>query len=1526
MSHLGLPEKQGLYDPRNEHDSCGTGFVVNVSGQRSHSIVKKAIQVLLNLEHRGASGSEKNTGDGAGILLQIPHRFLKRECERRNFKLPEPGEYAVGMVFLPTEEESRRQCKRQFAKIVWEEGQSILGWRQVPTDNSTLGPSAKASQPVIEQVFVRKANELVDDLAFERKLCVIRKRISKFAKRGIHERGMFYVSSLSCRTIVYKGMLTANQLPLFYPDLLNTEVQSALALVHSRFSTNTFPSWARAHPYRYIAHNGEINTLRGNINWTRARESKFRSRFFGAELQKILPVIDSDTSDSGMFDNVLEVLTLTGRSLPHAIMMMIPEPWAGHESMSEEKRAFYEYHSCLMEPWDGPASIAFTDGIRIGAVLDRNGLRPSRYYVTKDGLVIMASEVGVLDLPADQILRKGRVQPGRMLLVDTEAGRLIDDEELKQEVAAQHPYGQWLKDNQVSLEEFPDPPDGPVQDSLTLLQKQQAFGYTNEEIKLLITPMGANGEEAVGSMGSDTPLAVLSERPQLLYNYFKQLFAQITNPPVDAIREELVMSTDTTVGPEANMLEPTPECARQIRLPSPILTNQQLEKLRHLGDPNKGPAAAKFKSITLPMLYEVNGGGRSLEAALEDLCRQSSRAIASGHGVIILSDRGVDKENAAIPALLAVSSIHHYLIREGTRTQVGFVLESGEPREVHHFALLLGYGAAAINPYLAFDTLRELSSQDQLPVDADEAIYNYIKAVNKGVVKVISKMGISTIQSYCGAQVFEAVGLKEDLVDHYFTWTPSRVGGVGLEVIAEESRLRHRQGFPDGAEYEPSLAQGGQYQWRRDGEYHLFNPETIHKLQYAVRTNSYKTFREFSELVNDQSRRLCTLRGLMELKSSHGPIPIDEVEPVSEIVKRFKTGAMSYGSISKEAHETLAIAMNRIGAKSNTGEGGEDPDRYTIEANGDSRNSSIKQVASGRFGVTSNYLVNAHELQIKVAQGAKPGEGGQLPGHKVYPEIAKVRHSTPGVGLISPPPHHDIYSIEDLAELIYDLKNANEDARISVKLVAEVGVGTVAAGVAKAHADVVLISGYDGGTGASPLSSIKHAGVPWELGLAETHQTLVLNDLRSRITVETDGQLKTGRDVVIATLLGAEEFGFATAPLVSMGCIMMRVCHLNTCPVGVATQDPVLRAKFSGDPSHVVNFMNFIAQEVRELMAELGFRTINDMVGHTECISMRPGIEQWKARGLDFSNILYQPVVPNTVGRYCQIGQEHGLEKSLDKTVLLELCQPALEHGEPVSATLKIRNANRAVGTMLGSHVTRRYGAEGLPADTIQLTFKGSAGQSFGAFVPGGLTLRLEGDANDYLGKGLSGGKLVIYPPKESTFAAHENVIIGNVALYGATSGEAYIAGVAGERFCVRNSGAHAVVEAVGDHGCEYMTGGRVVVLGPTGRNFAAGMSGGIAYVFDGTGEFTTKCNREMVHLSGVEDASEIELVKNMIFRHAEYTGSTRATEILLAWDELIAKFVRVIPYEYKRVLEKETIDLELHIGEIRTKSAESRG
>ena len=1460
-------------------------------------MVRKAIQVLLNLAHRGASGSEANSGDGAGILLQIPHEFFVGQ----GISLPNAGEYGAGMVFLPTELSSRRECEALFEQIAREEGQLVLGWRTVPTNNSSIGRSAAFSQPFIRQVFIKRSEDISDPNAFERKLYVIRRRVTRAIKASaIPQRLMFYVSSLSCRTIVYKGMLTAGQLPEFYPDLREESLISALALVHSRFSTNTFPSWARAHPYRYVAHNGEINTLRGNINWMRARESKFESRLFGADLQKLLPVIDTDGSDSAMFDNAFEMFVLAGRSLPHAMAMMVPEPWTDDESMSAEKRAFYEYHSCLTEPWDGPASISFTDGIRIGTVLDRNGLRPARYYVTKNDLVVMASEVGVLDISPDEIVSKGRVAPGRMFLVDTEQGRILTDEEIKAELAQSEPYREWLDQNLISLEQLPDAPYVHETKSETVLRRQRAFGYTNEELRLLIQPMATDGAEPVGSMGTDTPLAVLSRRPQLLYNYFKQLFAQVTNPPVDGIREELIMSLNTTIGPEANMLEPSAECARQIELKSPILTNDQLEKLRYLGESDGPWARNGFKSLTISMVYRAAGGGRELESALTDLCRQASAAIASGYQILILSDRDIGPEMAPIPALLAVAAVHHHLIREGTRTQVGFILESGEPREIHHFALLLGYGAAAINPYLAFETIQNLVQKELITkVNSTSAIKNYVKAINKGIIKVISKMGISTTQSYCGAQVFEAIGLHTDLIDKYFTWTPSRIGGVGLDVIAEETRLRHASAFEPLADNK-TLETGGEYQFRVDGADHLFNPQTIHKLQHACRTGNYKLFKEYSETINSQSASGLTLRGALQLVTARTPVRLEEVEPVESILKRFKTGAMSYGSISGEAHEALAIAMNRIGAKSNTGEGGEDPTRYIPDANGDSRNSAIKQVASGRFGVTSNYLINAEELQIKIAQGAKPGEGGQLPGHKVYPWIATVRHSTPGVGLISPPPHHDIYSIEDLAQLIFDLKNANHKARISVKLVSEVGVGTIAAGVVKAGADVVLISGYDGGTGASPLTSIKHAGAPWELGLAETHQTLVLNDLRDRVKLETDGQLKTGRDVVIAALLGAQEFGFATAPLVTLGCIMMRACHLNTCPVGIATQDPHLRKKFTGDPNDVVNFMMFIAEEARELMAELGFRTIDEMVGQTDRLNVRD-LNHWKARGLDLSAILFRPIPQangvETKNSICDCQPRF----SLDEDILLSLCEPALARGETVSAALPIRNTNRAVGTRLGSEITREYGPAGLPADTIQLTFKGSAGQSFGAFVPKGLTLILEGDTNDYLGKGLSGGKIIVLPPRESEFSPAQNVIAGNVAFYGATGGEAYINGIVGERFCVRNSGVNVVVEAVGDHGCEYMTGGRVVILGTVGKNFAAGMSGGISYLVDENQ--ATRCNTEMVTLTKLEDPDEIELVKDMIFRHAEYTKSRRAAGILVAWDEVVSSIVRVMPNDYQRVL-----------------------
>ncbi|HSK30600.1 MAG TPA: glutamate synthase large subunit, partial [Candidatus Limnocylindria bacterium] len=1357
----------------------------------------------------------------------------------------------------------------------------------------------KGCEAFVRQVFIGRGPGISDDLAFERKLYVIRRRAENAIRyAGLAGGDFFYVPSMSSRTLIYKGMLTPRQVATFYPDLSDPLVETAIAVVHSRFSTNTFPSWGRAHPYRYLIHNGEINTLRGNENWMHARQGMLASNLFGDDLKKLFPIIQEDGSDSAKFDNCLEFLALSGRSLPHAVMMMIPEPWENHESMDQEKRAFYEYHSGLMEPWDGPASIAFTDGTVVGAVLDRNGLRPSRYYVTKDGLVIMASEVGVLDVPPERVLEKRRLQPGRMFLVDTREGRIISDEEIKQEMAAAAPYRQWLNDHQVRFADLPDLPEKePAFDHQATLQRLQAFGYNFEDLRVNIGPMAQNSIQPVGSMGTDTPLAVLSDKPQLLYNYFKQLFAQVTNPPIDPIREELITSTTLTIGSEGNLVDPKPESCRQLRLPEPILKNSDIEKLRGVDLPG-------IKSATLPILFNPHEGKAGLERALDELYQAADEEIAKGTTILILSDKGIGQNQAPIPALLASAGLHHHLIRAGTRTRIGLVLESGEPREVHHFCLLLGYGVQAINPYLAYECLNDMIHEGMLPnITYKDAVKGYDKAVYKGVVKVMAKMGISTIKSYCGAQIFEAVGLGREVIDRYFTWTPSRIGGIGLEEIALEARQQHARAFPNYALNGHTLDVYGQYQYRKDGELHLFNPRTVHLLQKACRNNDYKAFKEYTQLLDDQSERMATLRGLMRLKYDDKPIPLDEVEPVDEIVKRFKTGAMSYGSISKEAHEALAVAMNRIGGKSNTGEGGEDPARYVRETNGDSKNSAIKQVASGRFGVTSYYLTQAREIQIKMAQGAKPGEGGELPGRKVYPWIAKVRHSTPGVGLISPPPHHDIYSIEDLAQLIHDLKNANHHARISVKLVSEVGVGTIAAGVAKGHADVVLISGHDGGTGASPQTSIKHAGLPWELGLAETHQTLVLNNLRSRIAVETDGQLKTGRDVVIAAMLGAEEFGFATTALVVLGCIMMRVCHLDTCPVGVATQNPELRKKVAGDPAHVVNFMRFIAQEMREHMAELGYRTINEMIGRSERLEMRHAVDHWKARGLDYAAILFQPRVGPEVGRYCQIPQNHGLENALDNQVLLDLAAPALEGKEKVKATLDIRNTNRVVGTILGSEVTRRFGPQGLPEDTIHFHFQGSAGQSFGAFVPPGVTLELEGDANDYFGKGLSGGKVILYPPEGSTFAPEDNIIVGNVALYGATNGEAYIRGMAGERFAVRNSGVRAVVEGVGDHGCEYMTGGRVVVMGKTGRNFAAGMSGGIAYVLDEDGSFKGRCNFETVSLERLDDR-DLQDVEELLKRHAIYTRSARAWQLLALWQETAAKFVRVMPRDYRRVLE----------------------
>jgi glutamate synthase domain-containing protein 2/glutamate synthase domain-containing protein 1/glutamate synthase domain-containing protein 3 len=1501
---LGLPPKQGLYDPRFEHDACGVGFVVDIQGRASHKILRQGIQVLVNLDHRGACGAETNTGDGAGILLQMPHRFLREECDKLGINLPAPGEYGSGLVFLPRDPTLRRQIEERFGDIVESEGQVLLGWRTVPTDNSMLGATARASEPFIRQVFIGRGADVTDALAFERKLYVIRKHAYNDIRAStLDGADYWYLCSLSHKTLVYKGMLLTLQLDQYFPDLRDERMETALALVHSRFSTNTFPSWDRAHPYRYIAHNGEINTLRGNLNWINAREALFKSEAFGEDMAKILPVANPNGSDSAIFDNVLELLVLSGRSLPHAVMMMIPEPWQGHNGMDDARRAFYEYHACLMEPWDGPASIAFTDGVRMGAILDRNGLRPSRYYVTQDGLVVMASEAGVLDdIPPENVLRKGRLQPGRMFLVDTEQGRIIEDEEIKRQVMGEQPYRAWLQQHLVTLADLPPAPELPVPDHDSLLQRQMAFGYTFEDQRLLMLPMARDGVEAVGSMGNDTPLAVLSSKPRLLFDYFKQLFAQVTNPPIDCIREELVTASEVLLGAEGNLLEPQPSDCRRLELKAPVLTNEELAQIRRMALPG-------LKVGELSILFPASKGEKALGKALEALWANARKLIEKdGVNILILSDRGVDRDNAPIPSLLAVSSLHHYLIREGLRTRVSLVLESGEPREVHHFAVLIGYGASAINPYLAFETLDGMIRDGLLvangqPLEHKKACKNYAKAATKGVIKVMSKMGVSAVQSYHGAQLFDAVGLRQDLIDKHFTATASRIGGIGLDMVAKEALLRHQAAFPARPADAHTLPAGGQYQWRADGEHHLFNPESIHRLQKAVRTGSYETYKSYAQLIDDQSSRLATLRGLLEFKPAKKPVPLEEVESVESIMRRFKSGAMSYGSISKEAHETLAIAMNRIGGKSNTGEGGEDAERFVPLPNGDSKNSAIKQVASGRFGVTSHYLVNAKEIQIKMAQGAKPGEGGQLPGTKVYPWIAKTRLTTAGVGLISPPPHHDIYSIEDLAELIHDLKNANRDARISVKLVAEVGVGTIAAGVAKAHADVVLISGYDGGTGASPLTSLTHAGLPWELGLAETHQTLVMNNLRSRIAVETDGQLKTGRDVVIAALLGAEEFGFATAPLVAMGCIMMRVCHLNTCPVGIATQDPRLRERFTGKPEHAVNFMRFVAQDMREIMAQLGFRSVEEMIGRVDRLEPKKAIEHWKTKGFDLSNILYRPDAGPEVGRYCQIPQDHGLEKSLDMTRLLDICRPAIERGEKVSAELPIRNINRVVGTITGSEITKRWGAEGLPEDTIRIKFTGSAGQSFGAFMPRGMSFTLEGDANDYCGKGLSGGKIIVRPPAGARFVPAENIIVGNVALYGATSGEAYFGGMAGERFAVRNSGVDTVVEAVGDHGCEYMTGGHVVVLGPTGRNFGAGMSGGIAYVLDGTGSIGGNINLQMVGTEKLEDPAEIARVRGMIEKHLEYTGSARARAVLADWDANVPRFLKVIPKDYQRML-----------------------
>ena len=1489
-----LPIAHGLYDPRFEHDACGVSFVANIKGVRSREIVTLGITALCNMEHRGATGAEADTGDGAGILIQVPDAFLRAVA---GFELPAMGKYAVGIAFLPADPVRTATAIETVERIVVEEGLRPLGWRVVPSNPDCLGASARAVMPAIQQFFLDDPAG-AEGIDLDRKIFVARKRIERELVGDMRT----YFSSLSARTLVYKGMFTTPELGDFFPDLWDDRMESSLALVHSRFSTNTFPSWPLAHPYRYIAHNGEINTVQGNRNWMRTREALLASDTIHG-LERAFPICTPGMSDSASFDEVLELLHLSGRSLPHALLMMIPEAWENNDRMDPRKRAFYEFHSSLMEPWDGPADVAFTDGTLIGAVLDRNGLRPGRYWVTKDDLVVLASEAGVLDIEPSRVVKKGRLQPGKMFLIDTAQGRIIDDEEIKMQLASEHPYAEWLEQGLTHLADLPDR-EHIVHSHDSVMRRQQMFGYTEEELKVILAPTARTGTEPLGSMGTDTPIAVLSDRPRLLFDYFQQLFAQVTNPPLDAIREEVVTAVGTSVGPEGNLLAPGPDSCRQLVLPFPIIDNDDLAKIIHINDENTHPHLA---AVVISGLYRVADGGEGLRSALDKVRQDVTEAIVQGARIIVLSDRNSDEVFAPIPSLLLTSAVHHHLIREKRRTNVGLVVECGDAREVHHMALLVGFGAGAINPYLAFETIEDIISNDMYLLGSMEpyqAVKNYIKASGKGVLKVMSKMGVSTVASYTGAQIFEAIGLATDLVDEFFTGTVSRLGGIGLEEIAREVASRHATAHPKRPDLRAHrrIELGGEYQWRREGEFHLFNPDTVYRLQHSTRAGRYDLFKQYTKDVDDQSQRLATLRGLFELRTSdRSPISIDEVEPVSEIVKRFSTGAMSYGSISAEAHETLAIAMNRIGAKSNTGEGGEDPERFTPMANGDSKRSSIKQVASGRFGVTSEYLVNADDLQIKMAQGAKPGEGGQLPGHKVYPWVAKTRHSTPGVGLISPPPHHDIYSIEDLKQLIHDLKNSNPLARVHVKLVAEVGVGTVAAGVSKAKADVVLISGHDGGTGASPLTSLKHAGAPWELGLAEAQQTLMLNGLRDRIVVQADGQMKTGRDVVIAALLGAEEFGFATAPLVVSGCIMMRVCHLDTCPVGIATQNPTLRSRFSGKPEFVVNFFEYIAEEVREYLAQLGYRTLKEAVGHVEMIDARKAVDHWKAKGLDISPMLEVPQNPYNQTPFMSVAQDHGLDEALDNELIAQ-SQTAIADARPVNISVPIRNVNRTVGTMLGYEVTKAWGGAGLPDGTIKIHFTGSAGQSFGAFVPAGIEMRLEGDSNDYLGKGLSGGRIILHPHRESTFVAEENVIAGNVIGYGATSGEIFIRGTVGERFCVRNSGATAVVEGVGDHGCEYMTGGRVVVLGATGRNFAAGMSGGIAYVYDPDGQLPSNVNYEMVELEHVGGQDE-EWLRAAIARHGSFTESAIAERILAAWTVEVSRFRKVMPRDYKRVL-----------------------
>jgi len=1493
MKNRNFPEKQGLYDPRFEHDSCGVGFVCNIKGKKSHEIISQGLEVLTRLSHRGATGADPNTGDGAGILIQLPHEFFYKACLENNINLPQEGGYGAGLVFLPRRSADYNFCKNVFSEIVRREGQYLLGWRNVPINDSGIGRTARESEPLIEQVFIAKNPKIIDAIDFERKLYVIRKKIENAIRlSSLKEKMFFYITNLSSRTFSYKGLLMPFQLGNFFLDLKDDGLKSAICLVHSRYSTNTFPTWDLSQPFRFLAHNGEINTLHGNINWMKAREGILKSNLFGKDLKKIMPVIVPGGSDSATLDNVFEFLVLSGRSIEHAMAMLIPPAWQNNNRINQKLKDFYKYHACLMEPWDGPASIAFSDGTRIGAVLDRNGLRPSRYIVTKDDLVVMASEVGVLDIEPSRIILSGRLEPGKIFFIDTELERIVDDREIKENISSSKPYGLWIKKNMVEL----DGMKKETREGFDVLTALKAFGYTREDLKVLVKPMAEKGLEPVGSMGNDTPHAVLSTRPQLLYSYFKQLFAQVTNPAIDPIREELVMSLETYAGPEKNILEESPLHCHKLKIKNPILTNRELSKISSI-------RKNSFRTKTISTLFDVFDK-KDFKGAIKRVCRESERAIKHGYSFIILSDRGVDRKCASLPMLLAVGALHHHLVRKSLRTQIGLIVESAEPREVHHFALLFGYGADAINPYLAYESIRLMIQEKELDLSLHAALNNYIKAVDKGILKILSKMGISTLQSYRAAQIFEALGLSEEVIDLCFSGTTSRIGGIGFDIIREETVSRHKSAFYSTNSF-GILPSGGAYQWKKDEEFHLWNPDTIASLQDAVRKNDPKKYKEFAMLINDQSKNPATIRSLLKFKKAIS-IPISEVEPASEIIKRFVTGAMSFGSISRSAHETIAIAMNKLGAKSNTGEGGEDPKRFVLLGNGDFARSAIKQVASGRFGVTTNYLVNADELQIKISQGAKPGEGGQLPGHKVSVTIAATRYTTPGVTLISPPPHHDIYSIEDLAQLIFDLKNVNPRARISVKLVSEVGVGTIAAGVTKGHADMILISGGDGGTGASPLSSIKHAGLPWELGLSETHQTLLLNDLRSRVKLQTDGQMRTGRDVAIAALLGAEEFGFCTAVLIVLGCVMLRHCHLNNCAMGIATQEELLEKRFCGRPEYIISYFNFVAEELRGIMAELGVRSLNEMIGRVDLLEINRKILPWKAKEIDFSRILYKPRVPEEFRRYCLVEQDHGIDRILDRE-LIEKARPALEKRERVIIKSVIKNSDRATGAMLSGEVCKRYGEEGLAEDTIHCKFKGASGQSFGAWLTKGVTFELEGMANDYVGKGLSGGKIIMYPYKDTCYKPEENILIGNTTFYGAINGEAYIKGIAGERFCIRNSGAYAVVEGVGDHGCEYMTGGRVVILGQTGRNFGAGMSGGIAYVYDKNKDFKDKCNMEMVELEELEE-SDIDTLRELLNNHYRYTQSSVAKEILDNFYNELDNFVKVMPIEYKHVLKKDKV------------------